>query len=192
MFTHLGRDAGLFNYSPSACHQSCGLFQADPATACPPQGCRKRSGFTSAAAFFLSLSASQGIPQSSYAGDTSTVSHLPLPERARRTLHEPQTQDGASLQATESPGSRRPAGASFFLLLLPLAPPPSSMPSCSSAFLFFLFLSVLPTASDPGLLGPSRLLLFFFSPCSRLWLQPLQAGSPKTHGSLTMNNQYRY
>lgn len=41
--------------------------------------------------------------------------------------------------------------------------------------------------------GPSRLLLFFFfSPCSRLWLLPLQAGSPKTHDSLTMNNQYRY
>lgn len=164
MFTHLGRDAGLFNYSPSACHQSCELFQADPATACPPQGCRKRSGFTSAAAFFLSLSASQGIPQSSHAGDANTVSHLSLPERARRTVHEPQTQDGASLQATEIPGSRWPAGASFFLLLLPLSPPPSSIPSCSGAFLFFSSFLCGRQPQTPACLGPSRLLLFFFSP----------------------------
>lgn len=150
--------------------------------------------YLTAAAFFFSWQPAKESPQSSYVGDTKTVSHFWLPEQRESSAWRPdqQTQDGGFLQATRSPGTRCPAIAWFFLLLLPLSPPPRPFlrfPALSSFSLPFCVADRQPQTQQE--LGPSRLLWFFF-PCSRLWLLPLRAGSPKTHDSLTMNNQYRY
>ena len=194
MFTHLVSDAGLFNYSPSACHQraaSCSrqtkrlhiLRKAVGSNRVLPHCC----------CFLLFLvSKPRNPPQSSYVGDTKTVSHFSLPEQS--------PQNGAR-------NSRPNVG-------LPSKPPRSQEPcvqpsphfSCyCSLFLFYpcplLRSPVLSSLSLPfcvaDSLRPSKswvplAFCYFFSPCSRLWLQPLRAGSPKTHDSLTMNNQYRY
>lgn len=115
-----------------------------------------------AAAFFLSCQQAKESPQSSYVGDTKTVSHFWLPEQreSRAGCTEQQTQDGGFLQATRSPATRRAASAWFFLLLLPLSPPPSSIPSFPSTFLFFSSFLCCRQPQTQQELGPSRLLLF--------------------------------
>lgn len=145
--------------------ESCKLFQSNQATAYPPQGSWKQPCFTSR----LLLSSfpcqqAKGSPQSSYVGDTKTVSHFSLPEQSESIAWctEQQTQDGASLQATQIPGTRCPAIASFFLLLLPLSLPPLSIPSFSSAFLFFSSFLCCRQPQTQKELGPTSLLLFFF------------------------------
>lgn len=179
MFTHLVSDAGLFNYSPSACHQrAASCSKSNPATAYPPQGSWKQPCFTS----LLLLSSfpcqrAKESPQSSYVGDTKTVSHFSLPEQREPTAWctEQQTQDGASLQATKIPGARWPAVASFFLLLLPLSLPPLSIPSFSSAFLFFSSFLCCRQPQTQQELGPTRLLLFFFfSPAAGFGCNPCE------------------
>ena len=146
--------------------------------------------YLTAAAFFLSCQQAKESPQSSYVGDTKTVSHFWLPEQRepRAPCTEQQTQDGGFLPA--KPWDQM---CSHGLVFLAVAP------SFSSTLIRSFVCQRLPLSSflccrQPQTqqeLGPSLLLLFFL-PCSRLWLLPLQAGSPKTHDSLTMNNEYRY
>lgn len=162
MFTHPARGAGRPHY-PSACCLLRGAVGRARAT----HGCCSSSPCQPA----------EGSP-SADVGDTKAVSH-----RAPRA------------QVGPPPSPRAPQRASgvaaCFLLLLPLSLAPLSVAPRSSAFLL-RSCSLRCRQPQPQ---PSWVPLAFcecFSPGSRLWLQPLQAGSPKTHDSLTMNNQYRY
>lgn len=120
------------------------------------------------AAFFLPLSASQGIPpkllRRRYQNRESRLS--PRAEGVRCVRHRAAHQDGALLQATEIPGPRRPSplGVSCYCSLLLFHP--GSLPSPSSAFLFFSSFLCCRQPHTQQELGPSRLLLFFFSPAA--------------------------
>nr|KAF6318645.1 hypothetical protein mPipKuh1_008637 [Pipistrellus kuhlii] len=161
-----GRDAGLVNYSPaSACHQSCGLFQADRAAACPPA--RLSSvGSDRIGVFYLGccslplLVSKPRDPPKLFRRRYQRLSHLP------HQTAEPSW--GFPPSHRESEPWIQMAGASFFLAVAP-----SFSSTLVHAFVFqrfplrLSFLSVLPAASDPSFCPACRvllrLLLFFFS-----------------------------
>lgn len=194
VFTHLVSDAGLFNYSPSACHQraaSCSrqakrlhvLRQAVGSNRVLPPCC----------CFLPFLSASQGIPPKLLRRRYQNCESLlaPRAEGVQGRMH-----GTADPRWGFPPSHQEPCNQMCSQRLVFLAVAPSFSSTLIHSFVsqhvpLFLFLSVLPTAADParaGSLSPSAVSF----PCSRLWLLPLRAGSPKTHDSLTMNNQYRY
>lgn len=150
--------------------------------------------YLTAAAFFLPLSASQGIPPKLLRRRYQNCESLltPRAEWVRCMVHGAADQDGGFLQATKIPGTRCPSSLGFSCYCSLFLFHPGPIPSFFKCFLFFSSFLCCRQPQTQQELGPSRLLLFFFFPCSRLWLLPLRAGSPKTHDSLTMNNQYRY
>lgn len=148
--------------------------------------------YLTAAAVFLACQQAKESPQSSYVGDTKTVSHFALPEQSPlRPARNSRPKMGVSSKPSRFPGTRCPVIDSFFLAIAPSFSSTRVHSLALRCFSLFLFPSVLPTAADParaGSLSPSVIFL----PRSSLCLLPLQAGSPKTHDSLTMNNQYGY
>lgn len=129
--------------------------------------------YLTAAAFFLSCQQAKESPQSSYVGDTKTVSHFWLPEQRepRAPCTEQQTQDGGFLPA--KPWDQM---CSHGLVFLAVAPSFSStlIRSFACRRLPLFFLSVLPTAADParaGSLSPSAVF------------SPLQQASAATSAS---------
>lgn len=123
--------------------------------------------YLTAAAFFLSCQQAKESPQSSYVGDTKTVSHFSLSEQNASTvsciLADPRWGFPPSHQChwNQLPGHH--------FVFLAIAPSFSS--TFIHSFIFkrfshFLLLSVLPTAADlakAGFLSPS---VIFFSPAA--------------------------
>lgn len=149
---------------------------ANQATAYPPQGSWKESCCTS---LLLSsfLSASQGTPQSSYVGDTKTVSHFALPERVPCMWHLQQTQDSRPRRTLE-PDVRAPLRLSCYcsrFLIRPCACLRLAAP-CSSS----LLCCRQPAADRAGPFSPS---VIFFPPAAGFgcYLCRLDHQRPTTH-----------
>lgn len=125
--------------------------------------------YLTAAAFFLPLSASQGIPPKLLRRRYQNCESLltPRAEWVRCVLHGAADQDGGFLQATKIPGTRCPSslGLSCYCSLFLFHPGPFLR--FFKCLPLFLFLSVSPTAADParaGSLSPS--VIFFFPPAA--------------------------
>lgn len=124
--------------------------------------------YLTAAAFFLPLSASQGIPPKLLRRRYQNCESLltPRAEWVHCMVHGAADQDGGFLQATKIPGTRCPSSLGFSCYCSLFLFHPGPIPSFFKCFLFFSSFLCCRQPQTQQELGPSRLLLFFFSPAA--------------------------